>query len=81
MKKSAKPTTATKPTTKPTTAKGAAEKAAKAEAPKTVTGTLKYNKDTKRFHAYDIKGGTFNGALYFEKDGDIPKTITLTIVS
>jgi hypothetical protein len=73
MKKTAKPATDTKAPAKAT--------AKKPEAPKTVTGTLKYNKDTKRFHAYDIKGGTFNGAVYFEKDGDIPKTITLTIVS
>jgi hypothetical protein len=73
MKKSAKPATDTKIK--------ATKTPAKTDAPKTVTGTLKYNKDTKRFHAYDIKGGTFNGALYFEKDGEIPKTITLTIVS
>jgi hypothetical protein len=74
MKKTAKPetkTTATKTATPKTTA------------PKTaLTGTFTYNKDTKRFHAYDLKGAGFNGAIYFEKDmKELPKTLTLTIVS
>lgn len=67
MKKTAKPETKTTP---------------KTTAPTTLTGTYTYNKDTKRFHAYDLKGKGFNGAIYFEKDiKELPKTLTLTIVS
>jgi hypothetical protein len=70
MKKTAKPETKTT-----ATAKTPAPKAA-------LTGTFTYNKDTKRFHAYDLKGAGFNGAIYFEKDmKELPKTLTLTIVS
>lgn len=76
MKKVAKPTTATAktPATKTPAKKLEATMA-------TFTGTFQFNKDTKRFHAYDIKGKGFNGALYIEKDTDpMPKTITLTVV-
>lgn len=72
MKKSAKPESKT---TKPTVAKPESK-------PVTFTGTFTYNKDTKRFHAYDVKGKGFNGALYIEKNTDpMPKMITLTVIS
>jgi len=77
MKKSAKPESKTTATKTPKTT------APKADAkPVAFTGTFTYNKDTKRFHAYDVKGKGFNGALYIEKDTDpMPKTITLTVIS
>lgn len=76
MKKTAKPTTATK-----TPATKTAKPTKLMDTMATFAGTFQFNKDTKRFHAYDIKGKGFNGALYIEKDTDpMPKTITLTVV-
>lgn len=45
-----------------------------------LTGTMVFDKDTKRFHCLRISVGTSgaNGSIYFPRDGEVPEKITLT---
>lgn len=40
-----------------------------------------YERDTKRYHRFNIDTPEIRGTLYIRKDTDIPKTITIKLTS
>jgi hypothetical protein len=48
-----------------------------------LTGTMTFDKDTKRFHCLRITVGSSgaNGSIYFPRDGEVPEKIVLTFAS
>ncbi|WP_408997961.1 hypothetical protein ACJ77P_08205 [Syntrophus buswellii] len=48
------------------------------EEQKEVKGTFKFDKDTKRFHRFQVEvEGGITGSVFIPKDADIPKVITM----